>query len=219
MTEQPTFNADALARTIATAGQQLAETGSPFRALVHMGAALYACLEGNDEAAADQLNWLDVEQLRAVQDAAVALSLHAYRARTGDAVQPRTRRELLRALTREAIDAGTYGEPAPEPAGPSVRATHYEVSCMPPEHDLAHSLTIRVEWRGGDRYAVLNRLGYALGADGEWDHESVPSERTDEWKATHRFGLDAALDHARREATRVRVGGRTAAQWLAEDGG
>lgn len=100
---------------------------------------------------------------------------------------------------------------------PTARATRYEVSCLPDDHELAHSMTIRVEWRGGDRYAVLNRLGYALGTDGEWDHESVPSERADEWKATHRFGLDAALAHAKREATRVRFGGKTAAQWLAED--
>lgn len=100
---------------------------------------------------------------------------------------------------------------------PTVRATRYTVCCLPDDHDLAHAMTIRVEWRGGDRYAVLNRLDYALGTDGEWEWEPRPSERHDEWIATHRFDLGTALRLAKEAAPKITIQGRAPADFLAED--
>lgn len=102
---------------------------------------------------------------------------------------------------------------------PTVRATRYEVSCVPPDHALHRHMALHVVWRGGDQWAVTQPWEPApcLGADGEWEYEPHPSERTDEWKAAHRFDLDTALDLAKREAPKLTVRGRTAAQWLAEE--
>ncbi|MFC9973581.1 hypothetical protein ACFVH6_22070 [Spirillospora sp. NPDC127200] len=100
---------------------------------------------------------------------------------------------------------------------PTVLATRYRVSCLPEDHDLAHAMTITVEYRGHDRYAVLNRMGKALGTDGEWDWEPRPSERDDDWISTHRFDLDTALELAKRAAPLLSVGNRTAAAWLTEE--
>lgn len=99
---------------------------------------------------------------------------------------------------------------------PVVRVTRYEVSCLPEDHELRHAMTVNVEYRGRDRYAVLNRLGDALGVDGEWDWEPRPSERNDDWVATHRFDLDTALKLAKAAASKLTVRGRTAADFLAE---
>lgn len=90
-------------------------------------------------------------------------------------------------------------------AEPNVTATQYTVSCLPIDDpdDLTHAIT--VEYRGDSRWAVTRRGRRCLGADGRWDYESVPSERADEWLATHRFELDTALRLAReavREASR-----------------
>lgn len=75
--------------------------------------------------------------------------------------------------------------------------------------------TIRVVRRSEDRWAVL-RWSRCLGADGEWDYESIPSERTDEWKATHRFDLDTALRLAQEAAPKVTVNGWTVAAAIRE---
>jgi hypothetical protein len=45
-------------------------------------------------------------------------------------------------------------------------------------------------------YGVKN-LGRALSRDGTWDHEPIPSSRTDEWLAEHRFPLEEAMTLAR----------------------
>lgn len=98
---------------------------------------------------------------------------------------------------------------------PTVQVTRYEVSCLPEGHELRHSMTINVEYRGRNRYAVLNRLGEALGSDGEWDWEPRPSERDDDWIATHRFDLDTALNLAKEAAPTMRVGRFTVPDALA----
>ena len=99
------------------------------------------------------------------------------------------------------------------PAGAYVREIAYLVSMWPPGHDSddASSWDIRVEWRGSDRWAVLHSR-HCLGTDGEWDWETIPSERTDEWIAAHRFTLEAALHLAREAAPKVVVSGMTPAQ-------
>lgn len=98
-------------------------------------------------------------------------------------------------------------------SAPAVRATRFEVSLLP-EDDINYPFyTVAVEDRGNDRWAVV-RHRQCLGVDGEWSWESIPSEREDEWLASHRFDLDAALDLAREAAPGVTVNGVTAAEVL-----
>ena len=78
----------------------------------------------------------------------------------------------------------------------------------------AHVFEITVEYRGNRRWAIL-RHGQCLGADGTWDYELRPSEREDEWIASHRFDLDTALRLAKEAAPGVTVNGLAAADALA----
>lgn len=98
----------------------------------------------------------------------------------------------------------------------SVTSRTTEVSyCALPEDDInAYQLTVTVSWRGDGRYAVMHR-NYCLGADGEWDYESTPSERADEWKATHRFSFDEACALAEAAALTVTCNGLNAEAMLA----
>jgi hypothetical protein len=102
---------------------------------------------------------------------------------------------------------------AAEQDGVLVHATEYSVSTLPLEHPERHSFEITVAWRNVGRWAVLQRGRKCLGADGEWDWESIPSEREDEWLATHRFDLETALRLAREAAPKVKVNGRTFTEW------
>lgn len=95
--------------------------------------------------------------------------------------------------------------------------TTYTISALPLEHEDALLYEITVEWRSADRWAVC-RPKRCLGADGQWDWESIPSEREDEWLATHRFDRDTALRMAREAAPNVRINGRTAREVAAAIG-
>lgn len=95
-----------------------------------------------------------------------------------------------------------------------VQATAYTVNCLPEDDTDGHVFALTVEYRGRDRWAVL-RHGRCLGTDGQWDYEVRPSEREDDWLATHRFDLDTALKLAKEAAPRVRVNGFTVADALA----
>lgn len=96
-----------------------------------------------------------------------------------------------------------------------TRPTRYEVSCLPETHIDAGHFTVTVEYRGRDRWAVLQRGRWCLSTTGEWGYESIPSERTDEWLAAHRFDLDTALRLAREQAPRMTVNGHTVTDVLA----
>lgn len=98
--------------------------------------------------------------------------------------------------------------------GPWVRATRYEVSCLPEDDINAHVWTIAVEYRGRGLWAVLDGP-FAYDADGGRDYEPRSSERQDEWLTRHRFDLDTALAIARREAPKKVVNGMTATGVLA----
>lgn len=56
--------------------------------------------------------------------------------------------------------------------------------------------TVTVAKRGDDRWAVLSR-SFCYDADGNAEYESIPSERTDEFKARFRFSRDKAIRVAR----------------------
>ncbi|MFI9344973.1 hypothetical protein ACIG0D_27460 [Streptomyces sp. NPDC052773] len=115
-----------------------------------------------------------------------------------------------RAMTMREIREG-LGHAQPGQPEPTVQATRYEVSLLP-EGDINRlSFTINVEYRGGDRWAVV-RHRQCMNAQGEWSWESVPSEREDEWLAEHRFDLDTALRLAKQAAPHVVVNGHTAAE-------
>lgn len=102
--------------------------------------------------------------------------------------------------------------PAPEPV---VQATRYTVNCIPEGTSPdGHVFAITVEWRGRDRWAVT-RHSMCLDNEGNWDYEMRPSEREDDWLATHRFSLDEALELAKAEAPHVTVNGFTVERALA----
>ncbi|GAA3591041.1 hypothetical protein [Streptomyces osmaniensis] len=103
---------------------------------------------------------------------------------------------------------------APSVPPATVQATQYVVSCLPEGADGRHSFTLNVAYRGEGRWAVLD-TPYCLNVDGTWDFEHTPSERTDEWIASHRFDLDTALNLARHHAARIHVNGHTVSDALA----
>ena len=113
-----------------------------------------------------------------------------------------------RAMTMREIREG-LGYVQPGQPEPTVQATVYEVSLLP-EGDINRlSFTINVEYRGGDRWAVV-RSRQCMNAAGEWSWESIPSEREDDWLAEHRFDLNTALRLAKEQAPKVVVNGMTA---------
>ncbi|ARX81577.1 hypothetical protein SMD44_00975 [Streptomyces alboflavus] len=90
-----------------------------------------------------------------------------------------------------------------------VQTTEVEVSVLP-EGDINRLVfTITVAYRGDDQWAVI-RHGECLGSDGNWDYELRPSEREDEWLATHRFDFQTALKLATDAAPGIRCNGETA---------
>lgn len=89
-----------------------------------------------------------------------------------------------------------------------VQPTRYVVSCFPPDSEEGGHFNLAVEYRGRGLWAVV-RLGQCLSRTGTWDYESIPSERTDEWLADHRFDLDTALKLAKEAAPLVTVNGFT----------
>lgn len=92
--------------------------------------------------------------------------------------------------------------------------TCYSVSALPADNINVHHFTIEVKYRGRGLWAVC-WYGMCLGAGGEWDHESIPTERADEWLAGHRFDLETALRLAQEEAPRLTVNGDTVGDVLA----
>ena len=85
-----------------------------------------------------------------------------------------------------------------------VEPITYEVTLLPKDYRDGYLWTITVEYRGRDLWAV-KRNGECLGKDGTWEWESSPGNREDDWKATHRFPLDEALDLAKEWAPKVEI--------------
>lgn len=98
---------------------------------------------------------------------------------------------------------------------PTVTVSAYTVSRIPDDNPNAGLFDIRVEATGRGRWAVRS-LGSCLSRKGEWDHEPIPSSRTDAWLRNHRWDdADEAIAAAvEAEATR-RINGMTAAEVLA----
>lgn len=96
----------------------------------------------------------------------------------------------------------------------TVTPVKYSVSCLPLDHPEHYHFELFVEWRGRDRWAVTDRMG-CLSIDGTWDYEMMPSERTDEWKAAHRFDLETALRLATEMAPKMTIGPK-GREWTVE---
>jgi hypothetical protein len=87
---------------------------------------------------------------------------------------------------RMGIPRGTELDPWMEAAAEDVLAiverdypaTEYTLSALPEDNINARLFSIKVAYRGSGRWAVL-RMGDCLSRSGEWDYESIPSERTD----------------------------------------
>jgi hypothetical protein len=92
---------------------------------------------------------------------------------------------------------------------PTVQATQYVVSCLPEGEDR-HHFSLNISYRGNGQWAVID-TPYCLSSNGTWDFEHTPSERTDEWIATHRFDFDAAQELAKQHARLMHVNGFTVA--------
>lgn len=95
-----------------------------------------------------------------------------------------------------------------------TRITEVTVSTVPEDNINHHHFSVKVSWRGADRYAV-ERHREVLGADGEWEFEPSPSSRDDDWIATHRFSYDEAYRMAVHACQHVTVNGLTVADVLA----
>ncbi|MFD3516287.1 hypothetical protein [Streptomyces sp. NPDC058657] len=91
---------------------------------------------------------------------------------------------------------------------PTVKAVEYVVTCVPEDGIDAHVFEIRVEYRGGGRWAVT-RLGSCLGTDGTWAQGVKEYDRGDQWLDDHRFDLDTALHLAQQAAPHITVNGYT----------
>lgn len=105
---------------------------------------------------------------------------------------------------------------------PSARSIEYIV--MPTGFDKVDSdekwhWTWRVVWREPQRWAVV-RDGMCLVIDThEWQYESMPSERTDEFKAATRQSLTSALSQAYALIDNFTVMGKTFIQAFPEANG
>lgn len=79
--------------------------------------AIRAALQNDGHETRQALQHLNPGQLKTIRDAADLLSItvsEVERRGQGRSVEPPARVELLAALTDEAIEAGSYAEPAPE---------------------------------------------------------------------------------------------------------
>lgn len=84
-----------------------------------------------------------------------------------------------------------------------LRVDRFIANAAPEDAPDAYVFAVAVEFRGGDRWAVTRHGVFALGTDGVWSWERLPSSRADEWIAEHRFPLDKALELAQEAARKI----------------
>ncbi len=89
--------------------------------------------------------------------------------------------------------------------------SRYTITCLPEEDDDFSMWAVTVEYRMRGRWAVTQRGIFTLNADGTWDLDPGCRNDDDDWLATHRFGLEDALELAREAAPHVKVNGMTPA--------
>lgn len=99
-------------------------------------------------------------------------------------------------------------------------ATQYTVCALPLDDPNASSFTLTVEWRGGDKWAVMRGPFAYCRKDADLDrphgeYEPRPSSRDVVFLRKYRFSLPVALEMARKIAPKVTVNGHTVADALA----
>ncbi|MFI9507226.1 hypothetical protein [Nocardia sp. NPDC052566] len=98
---------------------------------------------------------------------------------------------------------------------PVVRATRFEVNCVPETDTGAWHFAVTVVYCRGGRWVVRDRDDRCYDFDGvvSWDYGS---DAPDEWLARYRFtDVEQALEVAKRVAPTITVNGVTVAEALA----
>lgn len=102
---------------------------------------------------------------------------------------------------------GILGMPLPDDPKDIDLVTYYQlkgalqdaakkVAVLDYATDFRIAEDVIVTWRGGNAWAIKTRFGDVYGKDGEWHHEPLPSNRTDEFMVNTRYGRDEAIDVA-----------------------
>jgi hypothetical protein len=88
-----------------------------------------------------------------------------------------------------------------------INPTTYTV-CGLPESDVnAQVWRITIEWRGPlDSWAICH-IGRCLSSRGRWDHEPLPSSRTEAFIRSHRFTLAEAKQKAIQAYPKLEING------------
>lgn len=89
---------------------------------------------------------------------------------------------------------------------PRVQVMGYQLLWLPEDDPDAFVWSVTVEWRGGATWAV-RWGGRCLNNSGAWDLEPVNSERSDEWKRTHRFDHPTAMRLALEAGPKLTIAG------------
>lgn len=96
-------------------------------------------------------------------------------------------------------------------------ATEYQVlptGCTIDDPNARHH-AIRVSYRGRGKWAISDNFMVLHRITGEWDFESQPSSRTEDFKTNFRWELDEALAMAHSIVDDYTVNSRTYAEWQA----
>jgi hypothetical protein len=95
----------------------------------------------------------------------------------------------------------------------SVKAIKYRICGLDDDDVDSTAWSLTVEWRGpGDVWAV-KKHAMCLSSLGDWEMEPIPSERTEEWKQTHRFTKHMAMALALQEYPKLTINGL----WVRDD--
>jgi hypothetical protein len=93
----------------------------------------------------------------------------------------------------------------------TTKVTAFEVSAYPDDIE-GHAFALKVEYRGPDRWAILRHGSCYNFITGDWDYESLPSNRRDKWLDEHRRPMDEAIRMAEILAPNLTVNGWTITQ-------
>jgi len=101
----------------------------------------------------------------------------------------------------------------------TAKIVTYDLTLLPRDWEGAYIWHLTVEWRdtapdGTDLWAVCWG-GRCANRRGDWSPERSPSNRTERWLRTHRFGLAEAMKIANRSLPKLTINGLTAADVIA----
>lgn len=91
-----------------------------------------------------------------------------------------------------------------------IYPTRFAVVTFPPDHPLSlkyddmDTYNLTIEWRDVDRWAIC-RIGCQCWNGSDWEYESSPSNREDDFLKRCRFPLSEAIDRAAAAAASVRA--------------